>query len=250
MTNKCCVSGSCFLSSCCQTTEFQNTCPNRFERFRKGQEIYSDAKDGAVCIINSGVVAATFGLNSEEEAMQLALLGKGHAIGSVLPFVQYKLIISVQALTDVEVCKISCQGLRHYAKQNQSILYNFMLAANSDVHGLMRQAWIKSPRRIYDRVMRALLVLNELQGKDLTVSHDDMALIIGADRPSVTVALNRLRDEGLVSLEYRRVRLNSTLASHELESMLKPDYQRVLLTPSLADKGNDHNRRSPNMRAC
>jgi DNA-binding transcriptional ArsR family regulator len=125
-----------------------------------------------------------------------------------------------------------------------------MLAANSDVHGLMRQAWIKSPRRIYDRVMRALLVLNELHGKDLTVSHDDMALIIGADRPSVTVALNRLRDEGLVCLEYRRVRLNTTLTSHELESMLKPDYQRILLTPSLADKSNGHTRRSPsNMRA-
>jgi CRP-like cAMP-binding protein len=228
MTNKCCVSGSCFLSSCCQTAEFQNTCPNRFERFRKGQRIHLEAKGGAICIILSGLGLGSLGLDSEEEAMQLALLGKGHAFG---PFsqdlAQDKLISSLQALTDMEVCKIPCQGLGHYTKQHPSILYNFMLQANSAVHMLLRQVWIKSPRRVYDKVLRALLVLNELHGEDLTVSHDDIALIVDADRTSVTRALDRLQDEGMVALKYRRVCLNTTLTSHELEFVLKPDYQGV-----------------------
>jgi CRP-like cAMP-binding protein len=247
MTNKCSVSESCFLSSCCQTAEFQNTCPNRFERVRKGQRILNEKKDGAVCIILSGVGLGGLGLDSEEEAMQLSLVGKGHAFGITLPFAQDKLVTYVQALTDLEVCKISSQGLMHYTKQNPSILYNFMLAANSGIHNMMRQVWIKSPRKIYDRVLRALTVLNEIHGKDLTLSHDDLALIVGADRPTVTLALDKLQDEGLVSLEYRRVCLNTKLTSNELEYVLKPNYQRICLRPSLADKSAGHTRQRPDI---
>lgn len=249
MTNKYCKSVSCVLSSCCQTAEFQNTCPNRFERFRKGQTLY-DA-DSAVFIILSGIGLVSIALGFEEQ-MQLALLGKGHIFGILTPFSEVRLKdtwdLSLRPLTDMEVCKIPCLGLRHYTKQHPSLLYNIIVASKGVVRSAMRQMWINSPRKIYDRVLRALVVLNELYGRDLTISHDDMALIVNADRPSVTLALDKLRDEGFVSLEYRRIGLNESLTSCELEITLKPDYDRLSMLPSLIDQNDGHSRRSPDLR--
>lgn len=238
MTSQCSTI-SCFLSSCCQKPEFQNTCPNKFETYRKGHTLYKESKDN-VYIILSGVGLVSMHLGADEEELQLCLLGKGQVFGAFTPFSRdkdekSKWPVYLRAITDMEVCKISSRWLRQYTEQHPALLYEFISAGKALTRAAMRQAWIKSPRKIYDRVLRALVVLNEMCGKNLTISHDDMALIVCADRPSVTLALDKLRDEGFVSLEYRKISLNATLTSYELEFALKPDCDRLSMLPPFED---------------
>lgn len=241
MATKCCASGSCFLSSYCHLTEFQDTCPTRSEKFNRGQAV--NIRGETVYIILSGVALGGISLESEEEEMQLALLGRGDVHGMMTPFSESKVFSSFHALTQLEVCKISALGLRRYTKQDPSILYSFMLGTGAGFHSMFRHSWIRKPRKIYDRVLRALFVLNELDGQDLAICHEDIALIVNADRPSVTHALDMLRNNGMVHLEYRKVHLNPTLTSRPLEFALKRDYVRAVLGSSLTNQTDDQRRR-------
>lgn len=236
-----CSNISCFLASCCQKTESRNACPNRFEKYRKGHTLFKETRDN-VYVILSGVGLVSVHLGTDEEELQLALLGKGQIFGALTPFSKAEpgnesrwASPCLRAITDIEVCKVSSRWLKQYTEQHPALLYEFMSAGKALTRAAVRQTWIRNPRKIYDRVLRALVVLNELCGKNLTISHDDMALIVCADRPSVTLALDKLRDEGFVSLEYRKISLNATLTSYELEFALKPGCDRLSMLPAFED---------------
>jgi hypothetical protein len=120
------------------------------------------------------------------------------------------------------------------------MLYDFTLAGQSNGHALVRQVWIKKPRKTRDRVLRAIVILNEMHGRDcskvpLTVTHEELALIVDADRASVSACLKRLEGEGLIKLGYRKIWLSAALASEHLEVMVSREFEDSFIYPRFSD---------------
>ncbi|TWH57282.1 CRP-like cAMP-binding protein [Desulfitobacterium sp. LBE] len=221
MNNQCSINHSCLFSSYCQNPGLQNTYPQKTETFKKGQIIYEEAKDQNAYIIISGIGIMNMGIMYDdtrvEEQLNLALLGKEYAFGSIVPskssfFVSYH----VQTLTKMKVCKIPFAGLKLYLNNDKSLLEKIILANDLISNAFMRQQWIMNTNKVYDRVQRALMVLNTVQGKSwnripLNITHEDLAEIVNADRPSVTLGLKKLQSQGLIELGYGKIWLNNEL---------------------------------------
>jgi CRP/FNR family transcriptional regulator len=201
-------------------------------RHRKGDIIsYDFDTDHSVYIIIEGIGLASYYLESGE-AMTIFILGRGQTFGELYPFIVNRTPASFQALTDTMVCRISSSNLLQMVKKQNLELYNFVKAGGRNYHSFCRQLWIMNAQKVYDRIRRALVVLNNLNGKEegsrpLIISHDDLALIINTDRPTVTRTLNRLKDEDLVELGYQRLRLKNSLADYELEQIFNSDPEKT-----------------------
>jgi CRP-like cAMP-binding protein len=221
MNNKCSISHSCLFSSYCQTPSLQNMYPCKIETFKKGHIIYEEAKDQGTYIIVSGIGIMTIVIMYDnmylEEQLNLALLGKEYVFGSIVPsksrhFINYY----VQTITNMKVCKIPDIGLQAYLEHDTSVLQKIIMANDMISNAFMRQGWIMNTNKVSERVHRVLIVLNTIQGKNwdrvpLNITHDDLAEIVNADRPSVTLALKKLQSQGLIELGYRKIRVNSKL---------------------------------------
>lgn len=221
MNNQCSINHSCLFSSYCQNPGLQTTYPQKIETFRKGQIIYEEAKDQSAYIIISGIGMMNMGVmyndTHVEEQLNLALLGKEYAFGSIVPskssfFVSYH----VQTLTNMKACKLPYAGLKVYLSSDPSVLEKIFLANDLISNAFMRQQWIMNTNKVYDRVQRALIVLNTVRGKSwnrvpLNITHEDLAEIVKADRPSVTLGLKKLQSQGLIELGYGKVWLNNEL---------------------------------------
>ncbi|SHN58589.1 Crp/Fnr family transcriptional regulator [Desulfitobacterium chlororespirans] len=152
-----------------------------------------------------------------EEQLVLALLGKEYAFGLIAPSKsRFPVSYHVQTLTKMKACKIPFAGLKIYLSSDKSALQKIILANDLIANAFMRQQWIMNTNKIYDRVQRALLVLNTVEGRGwnripLNITHEDLAEIVNADRPSVTLGLKKLQSQGLIELGYGKIWLNNEL---------------------------------------
>jgi CRP/FNR family cyclic AMP-dependent transcriptional regulator len=106
-----------------------------------------------------------------------------------------------------------------------ALIETFTARATERAHTLAFNVAIHCLRHVHLRVLALLWHLADRYGRvtregtlvPLPLSHADLAELVGAQRPSVTVALGRLADDGLVS----RGPDNGWLLSHEPPSELR-----------------------------
>lgn len=106
-----------------------------------------------------------------------------------------------------------------------ALIETFTARATERAHTLAFNVAIHCLRHVHLRVLALLWHLADRYGRvtregthvPLPLSHADLAELVGAQRPSVSVALKRLADEGLV----RRAADNGWLLSHEPPSELR-----------------------------
>lgn len=221
MNNQCSINHSCLFSSYCQNPGLENMYPQKIETFKKGQIIYEEAKDQGAYIIISGLGIMNMEIMYDdthvEEQLNLAILGKEYVFGSIVPSKSsFSISYHVQTLTKMKLCKIPFAGLKVYLNNDKSVLEKIILANDMICNAFMRQQWIMNTNKVYDRVQRALVVLNTAQGKlwnrvPLNITHEDLAEIVHADRPSVTLGLKKLQSQGLIELGYGKIWLNNEL---------------------------------------
>lgn len=208
----CPLSFKCFFSSACivKSSNQGKTSSGKLLTFDKDDIISSNCdKEKCIYIIVSGIGIVTSYLESGE-VLTLCLKGKGQTFGELFHLAEnYPALL--QALTELTVCKISAASL---LIDNPVMLNNILHAGMINFDGVSRLMWIMNAQRIYERIKRALIVLAELHNMNndmnnkknpLILTHDDLALLINTDRPSVTRALHKLKKEGFLDLGYQRL---------------------------------------------
>jgi hypothetical protein len=131
---------------------------------------------------------------------------------------------------------------------NPVVLYDFLVASQKNGFSWLRQAWITKPLKTCDRVLRAIVILAQLLGRDgdkgpLTVTHEDIASIVDADRASVSASLKILEREGLVKLGYRKIWLSDARGVKQMEVLLSQEFEQSMLYPRLSDLSARDNQR-------
>ena len=69
---------------------------------------------------------------------------------------------------------------------------------------------------VHERVASTLKNLAEVEGRpigtkvliNLKMTHQDLANMVGSSRETVTRALNRLQDEGIISISHQQITIN------------------------------------------
>ena len=205
---ECPLDKKCYFSFVCSSIyNKKKNCNPRLLSFNKGDVLFKAIdNEESTFIILSGVASAICHL-STGEVVTICLLGKSYTIGEIEPFFTQKIYYAIQALTPMTVCHISTPDLVYLVDENPSLFKQVISAVENNSHAFARQLWVMNAQRVHERIKRFLSVFIKMSENNhaepfVCLSHDELAVLINTDRPSVTRALHKLEEEGFVKLGY------------------------------------------------
>lgn len=108
----------------------------------------------------------------------------------------------------------------NYAKQNPLILFEFLKAISGNYGCLIAMRWILNAPKLFEQTIRLLVFIKQLNKKSeqapIMLTHDEVALILNADRSSVSLVLEKLKKEGMVEIGYRKTCLKDSFTISKL----------------------------------
>lgn len=223
---------ACPLGLLCATSDETQGSPlfPTFVDLAQGELLWTDARfEQRVFCIQSGLLSCVTNLEQKRK-VPFALYGSGYSVG--MPELYIPRAISdtyhLRALTVARVCSFSAKTLRRHLELlpppgSQRILSCALTNLSAAAYAQLK---IASKPLLYDRVVALLLRLRELgvrEGRGLepfSLTHDDVATLVGSDRVSTTRALHKLEEDGLIELGYKSLTPTEALESR---AALEPD---------------------------
>ncbi|NPV78458.1 MAG: Crp/Fnr family transcriptional regulator [Anaerolineae bacterium] len=219
----CPIRNICYSSFACSPDNMlRGLAPAGLEYYKKGEMIfYGEDPEQAVLIMQSGIGVA-FNFQTNGEVMIIGIVGPGIMIGEVEALFHIKYPYVVKALTSVTVCKLYGPHLVQLVKENMSCLSQVVAAIENNDHSLGRQLWIMNAQRVQERLRRAIVIMANFRafsGEDMTLplTHDDFALVVNTDRPTVSRCLKRLEDEGFIQLGYQSITVSGNVRLNDID---------------------------------
>ena len=236
---RCPLESNCYFSFACLS--------NNGER-NKGIQDRLSLDKGEIFMMNSEREESTYTIISgiaslmtylpSGESMTVFLLEKSQTFGEFEVFFQKKPFYAVQALSNVNICKLNKHHIIQFVEENPTFLFKVISAVENNIQAIGRHIWVMNAQRVQERIMRLLSIFNTLNvsewGKNMVnLSHEDLALLINTDRVSVTRVLNKLENEGFVKLGYNQIKVLKPLAMLDLEPnfRLNPLHHNILSLP-------------------
>lgn len=171
-------------------------------------------------VIQSGIFSCISNLEKGRE-VPLALLGSGHTAGLAELYISREIASTyyLRALTSGRVCSFPAKALRRHLEALPSAAVSNLVSRTLINLSSASYAQIKmlSKPLASERITMVLARLKELssqEGRDLTqvkLTHSDIATLISSDRVSVTRALHKMEEDGLVELGYRSLQIAESI---------------------------------------
>lgn len=158
-------------------------------------------------LILSGAVRI-FRITEEGSEINLAILGPGEIVGEMSLLDQQERSATVETLKETQVLVLDRYAfskiLQNHPQTAIKLLQTFARRVRSaDEH--VEEILSKDLR---ERVLKALEILaNYFPKKDITLTHEELAAIVGATRPRVTEILDDLAKEAKISLSHRKIHI-------------------------------------------
>lgn len=177
-------------------------------RFDKGTLFwFNQIERQDVYVLRSGITVVYNYLEGGRESVY-TILAKGQVMGAGDLFVQNKRLFVIQALTDIQVCRINGNSLKLLVSTYPDLFLSLYFAGYNNIQAMTQYLEVISAKRVYDRVKNLLALLAGYQDNpenevSLALTHNDLARLVCSDRVSVTRILHRLSKEGWVELGNR-----------------------------------------------
>lgn len=191
--------------------------PSR-RRYESGDPIYCEGEHGdALYVVCSGAVRLSRRYEADKEAT-LMLLGPNDIFGDLVHEATTVQKTGAEAFTSCEISKVPKIFVERAARRDaevSSTLLKLMQLELAQHRELMRRLL---PRRTEVRVAHLLDDLGTRFGVAsdgmttirLRLSHEDLAAMVAATRESVTSAMARLRERGIIATRNGRIHLLKT----------------------------------------
>lgn len=219
----CPVRGACPLGSLCGRSRVEGTAPlyPTFEEVARGETVWTDLRyEQRVRIVRQGIFALVPNFDYEGSVVT-SLFGSGYSIGLAELYIPrtvagtYHLI----ALAEGRLCSFPAKALKRHLEGLPSTESNAIIscAFTNLVEASCTQARTVSKTSLYERIVLLLARLRELraqQGVEMTevkLTHEEIAVLAASDRASVTRALHKLKQDGLIELGYKTIRFTDAL---------------------------------------
>ena len=203
----------------------------------QGEMVWADQRfEQRVFVIQEGVFSCSDNPERGDETM-FAVFGCGDSAGLAELYVDRGVASTylLRALTPGRLCSLPAKALRHALEGLSAVQAQRILgcAYLNSAEALFLQVKMMAKVKTGDRIALLLARIDELLGREgrrlgeLTLSHEDIAALVGSDRVSTTRALHRMEQEGLVELGYRSVRPTGAFRDHPLPELAALDGFRV-----------------------
>lgn len=168
-----------------------------------------------VIVIKSGLFAVFAA--GERDGEVIAIYGPGYCCGLAELYIDENVCYTyyLKALVDSTICSFPANALRHRLELLPTAESNSIMSCSITNWAAATFEMLKlySSSRKSDRLALVLKYIRKQSGRlgsplsVIRLSHDELAELLRSDRASVTRALHRLEEEGLVSLGYKSITL-------------------------------------------
>jgi CRP-like cAMP-binding protein len=118
---------------------------------------------------------------------------------------------SYAALEDIKVCFIDLNSFNNLVRQNGKFAYEILVSVSRDslnnFHRFMSQAQKKTYGRVADAILYFSRIIYESNEFEIPFTRREFADLIGMARESTTRVLIKFRQEGILDLEGRFIRI-------------------------------------------
>jgi CRP/FNR family cyclic AMP-dependent transcriptional regulator len=182
--------------------------------YRKNQIIFLEEETGSYMyfVLSGKVKVAKAGAGGKETI--LAIHRAGDFFGEMSLLDGKTAPATVSAMEDAKIISVSGSNFHKYLMHNEKV----MLQIINVLCARLRQVWqtqSMSSSTAEARIRNGLLQLARRHGIrdargtiiDLKITHQELAEMVGTSRETVTRVLARLREEGIIQVEQRRITL-------------------------------------------
>ncbi|MCR4318694.1 MAG: Crp/Fnr family transcriptional regulator [Planctomycetes bacterium] len=182
----------------------------KVETFRKGRFLFrkDDLADGLYIILRGLIKITQF--SHLRKAKTLAILGAGTFFGEMAIINEERRSASAIVLTDAELLKIEKQDFKHLLADNFDITYAILQQVCSRLRAADREIEDHTFKNIEGRLASKLLQLaDQFKSNDgnvsdefiaLSLTHQELADLVGTNRETVSHKLGVFRKEGSVKI--------------------------------------------------
>lgn len=166
----------------------------------------------SIWVVKRGYVKLTY-VDEEGRDGAILILSPGDIFGSILPDNEATFGESCQALTGVCLARLSRSRFDSLMKKFPDLGYRITKASFDRIHRLQIRVGELLMRSVEERLALALMELDRVVGENsedgvrelsVSLSHRDLAQLVGSSREMVTHVMGRMRDNGLVDTTSRK----------------------------------------------
>ena len=182
-------------------------------RYNRGEVIYGEGEpDGALYVVADGVakLARTY---SDGKVATLRLLGPQDILGNLALCGEAPQHARAEAFTACEVIKVPKVFVERAVKKSPEVAFELLRLLGREL--ALREQWANCllPYKAEARLANLLPVLGRKFGEEtpvglvigLRLTHDELSEMIASTRESVTNALKRLRESGVLATKRGRI---------------------------------------------
>ena len=185
-----------------------------------GESLFlQESEHSRTFVIQSGIIR-TFYVSEAGREVTLGFWSNGDVVGGPCIFGGGQHVWSAVANRRSEVLVISGSNLRKLAESNIKVMNWVIKVLEFKLRWLSILFQIHGTERVQDRLAKLLLMMGDIYGDEVGssiaikqgINQTDLATLVGASRQWTNKALAKLRDEGVIGMEGRRIILRDPKA--------------------------------------
>lgn len=177
--------------------------------------IFEDSSPNYVYIIVSGGVRI-YVTTSEGKDVTISLLGPNEILGELAYLDEAKRSANVQTIKDTEMLAIRGDHFQKIIVRYPIVTMNLLTILAQRMRHSHQQLKDIVTTSLSNRVFKTLSVLEKYFPKgEINLSHEDLAMILGATRPRVTEALHTLKKSGKIDLNRHKICFSNSFSREQ-----------------------------------
>jgi CRP/FNR family transcriptional regulator len=197
-----------------------------YERsFKKGETVFSEGDKGNGFYVVAEGVVKIFKLSLEGKEQILHIFGSGEPIGEVAVFAGRSFPANAVAINDVRLLFIPRNAFVRLIEQTPSLALNMLGILSLRLRQFTVQIEHLTLREVPGRLAAYLLMLSDEKGKaseiDITITKHQLANLLGTVPETLSRILTRMDDQGFVTVNRRKVSIQSRSGLEELAAGMK-----------------------------
>ncbi|MCL5113692.1 MAG: Crp/Fnr family transcriptional regulator [Patescibacteria group bacterium] len=169
--------------------------------------ISQDSKPDVIYLLYKGLARA-FRDTDEGKDISLSVIGQGEIIGEMGVIEDLPRSASVETIKETEVFLLTKENFINLLKTHPKASINLLKSLSKRLRNLTERVEGVVAKSMEDRTLEALQILSKFfLKKEILLSHEELATIVGATRARVTEVLDNLKNKGKIELHHRKIKL-------------------------------------------
>lgn len=191
--------------------------------------VATDQEPGAIWLVKQGLISLTYG-DAAGRGSTVVLLGPGDLFGAFEPGGDHALSESAVALKPAILCRMTRAQMEALLHRHPEIAYRITKFSWRRIARLQQRLAEIMTRSVKERLATLLLQIATEHGEDrggvrslgLTISHDDLARLVGSSREMVSKVMGQFRASGWVRSSRKTVDLVDLQSLEQISASDRP----------------------------